>query len=724
MPHKQNNIYNQLLNDVEKEFDVFEPNDYNLFFIKAIAGSGKTYNIFQFLKHFYGKYYTKNDTQEYLEDDGSIKYIPAGEGNIASEPYELFIQKTKSQEDLIWANRYLRGMVIAYNTDIKKEIGRKISKDFVLKDVGEDKLLTKTSHALLFSYAQKIGLFPERNEQGEYTDGKIKINFAKGDFNLQDTFIALNLLKSKSKFFKNSLENINNKDYFKLAKVTSEIIKTYYNTDIVIRDSKDLEKLIDISQKISDFDIRFFLNSLFNNEQKKIIKEKSKLESYLALLKYAIQAFKIGVREGNIELGHSYYYKEVFNQCMRDENKLVELFSLNHNPAEHLNVIIVDEAQDLTPIMTRLLIEYYKAAKKRNFEVTTMLVGDEKQAIYQFANRVNSFDVISRELGANNIKNYILNKSYRVPAKICELTNAVCKRLDIYDEKTKLIPAKPFEGHIQTDYKPLDEVIKDAIVNDKKLFILGRTNAEILVNFIKVYVVLNKQEDAKNYLKYIKIDSKLKKEFKKLLKDGMKGINDEELLEKLQVALGKKNITFSDILKEEVKEIVPNYLKEFAKIHSEFNKADLDEALNYRVSTKPNVKFLTIHASKGLESNNVYLLNGNMNILDADKENNTQKREGIVSLKALEEFENLIKSPNSTTNITQPNNQNSFEDKKEKNENELLMEKYLLYVALTRTKNNLYMQEELLNRFKDDIQKIEAKFSKANKEIVKNQIKI
>ena len=80
------------------------------------------------------------------------------------------------------------------------------------------------------------------DELGEYEDenSKVKVNFAKGDFNLQDSIKTLNFLKEKSDFFNNKLNALSNKDFFKLAKIVSEIIKIYYNSGIVIKSSKEL----------------------------------------------------------------------------------------------------------------------------------------------------------------------------------------------------------------------------------------------------------------------------------------------------------------------------------------------------------------------------------------------------------------------------------------------------------------------------------------------------
>ena len=690
-------VFIALEEEIEKDFNVFEENKYNLFFIKAVAGSGKTYNIMQTLRYFYGKYITKNKMQEYHQEDGSITYVPAGEGNLAQEEYKKFMLKTLNREDLIWANREYRAIAIAYNTDIKKELNKRMKNDIVLREVYENNLLAKTSHGLLFKYAEKLGMFEKKGE-GEYGKGNMRVNFAKGDFTLKDALMAIDVLKNNSPFFKQAYKELKGKEKFELAKILFESVNIYYNSDIVIKRADDLAKLVELSQKVIEKNIPEILIKKFTKEQIDMLREKSGLEPHLAVLKYLIQSFKKGVNEGLIELGHSYYYKEVFLECMKDENKLLELFSLNHNPEKYFNIVIVDEAQDLTPIMTRLIIEYYKLAKRRGLEVATLIVGDEKQAIYQFANRINSFDVIQKELGEHNIKNYILNKTYRVPKLIANFTNDVCKKIGIYEEETALVSARKDEGFIAQEYIPLPQVVKEAIEEDRQLMVLGRTNAEILVNFLKTYMELKQDKDFENKLKYMKVDSKLKKEFKNLLTKGIEAINDQELLDKIKITLGKEKISFSDLKTEEVDEFLPEYLKKFIELIEEYPKEELLEILEKRGSTKPNVRFMTMHASKGLEAPNVYLLSGNIGIFkEKDKE---IKPTGVIDLK---EFESFVKGLSGKAQ----------ENIKEAKENEKLMEKYLLYVAITRTKHSLYLDKEYYEVFRNELLKNPFKLKQA-----------
>ena len=375
---------------------------------------------------------------------------------------------------------------------------------------------------------------------------------------------------------------------------------------------------------------------------------------------------------------------------MKEKERLIELFAIEHNPEKYLNIVIVDEAQDLTPIMTRLLIEYYKYAKENHLEVATVIVGDEKQSIYQFANRINSFNVIERELDKNNIKNLILNKTYRVPKKIASFTNEVCKKLNIYDKETELVSARKVEGEIIPNASLLD-VVKNAVRENKKLIVLGRTNAEILIKYIKTMSKILKDKELSKYAKYIKVDSKYKKQFKKLLKDGIDAIDDTELIDKLKVTLGKNKITFKDIKnnQEDIKNFTPQYLIEFANLIEEMEKEEIEEILSIRPSTKPNAIFMTIHSSKGLESDEVYVLNGNINIFT--KENKKEKT--LIELSKIVQ-EKLNKNPE--IKIT---------DKLKPEENELLMEKYLLYVAFTRAKEVLYLENKLSEYFENEIEK-------------------
>jgi len=677
-------LYEVLFQRFEKELNFFEEKTNKFFSILANPGSGKTYNLIKTLELYYGKYYTKNPFQKYINDDGNELYIPAGEGNLALEDSKKFQLKTNSGEDVIFPNTNSNTLIISYNTAIKKEFDKKVKNSKVLK-LHPDKLEVRTSHSLLFKMAEKLDLFPKRNQNGEYIDEKgRKVNFAKGSFSFQDAKKIVNDLKTNTFSF---LKNLSSKEQNKIAKILIEIINTYYQNDLVINKIDDVEILIDLAKnKLFDIEenIRDYFNNLYPNAdfQKDLF--------YLNFIITAVKSLKKLINSGQIELCHDFYYKEVYIKCMRNKQLLPQLFSIDNNEKKYFNIIMVDEAQDLTPIMARLLIEYYKYTKQNHLDVVFTIVGDRKQAIYSFANRVDAFEIIEKNLGKEKVEYFTLNKSYRLSPAVCNFTNNLTKKIGIYSEKEKIIPAyNNKKGFVAEDVLDLKELSLFFVNENINMFVLGRTNIEIIVNYIDVYFYIKKYKP--EYLKYLKVDSKIKSNLKKILEKGLNNIDDKNLLDKLRILTGKENIALNDLKKEEVKEKLPLYLQNLIDLQDKYTNEEILEALNNRPSPKANIKFITLHASKGLECENIYLLDGIIDNLDLTKNKN-------ISVKKVQEFFNKFKEKkdnNKEENI-------NLIEKKDK-DNEIKMEKFLLYVGVSRAKNNLFLDEKLFNHFKSCI---------------------
>ena len=89
----------------------------------------------------------------------------------------------------------------------------------------------------------------------------------------------------------------------------------------------------------------------------------------------------------------------------------------------HLDLFIVDEAQDLTPLQWEMVFEIARCAKR------VLIAGDDDQAIHRWT----GVDV-KRFLGASN--NFrVLTQSYRMPSLVHELSQKVVKRISVRREK-------------------------------------------------------------------------------------------------------------------------------------------------------------------------------------------------------------------------------------------------------------------------------------------------
>jgi DNA helicase-2/ATP-dependent DNA helicase PcrA len=116
------------------------------------------------------------------------------------------------------------------------------------------------------------------------------------------------------------------------------------------------------------------------------------------------------------------HYKEA-NDLM-DFTDLLERIVEEPHRLPRLDVLIVDEAQDLSALQWRLVTELASRAKR------SFLAGDDDQAVYNWAGAdVDSFLGFKGEA-------LVLEQSYRVPAKIHALANTIVNRIRTRQPKT------------------------------------------------------------------------------------------------------------------------------------------------------------------------------------------------------------------------------------------------------------------------------------------------
>lgn len=405
-------LYLQVKNDI----NIFTDSDEKKFIlVEKVPGGGKTTFLLKTISYLFGEYTTSNKYQYYTLQDGSIQAVPAGSGNEAVESKEVFNLKTNNKTDIFYVNSDLRVGFVAFNSKIIKEISKKVFK--IDLNVGSSKnaepknIIVKTSHGLLWSMAEKLNIF----NNGVYTD------YAKGSFTKQDTKLALNNILNlfeNEKFIpfkniKNDLQKLfANKSMAKLFnKIFYEFCLNYYETSYSLTSFFEYEKILEATQKKitnneSTIDIKNIVLSAFSKgslcEIAHIMKKNH--AEFEFMYKLFFLSMKELISKGDISVGHSYYYKRIYLECMKNKENLIRLFSKDNDTDKYLNVLFVDEAQDLTPIMINLLVEYFNYAQKNNMQVSIAMVGDSKQAIYGFSQRENAFKSIIKKVGNEKVK--------------------------------------------------------------------------------------------------------------------------------------------------------------------------------------------------------------------------------------------------------------------------------------------------------------------------------
>lgn len=149
------------------------------------------------------------------------------------------------------------------------------------------------------------------------------------------------------------------------------------------------------------------------------------------------------------------HYKR--SKDLLDFTDLLEMAVVEHNLLPSLEVLIVDEAQDLSRLQWQM-VEALAAKAKRVF-----LAGDDDQAVFTWAGAdVKSF------LSFEGIVT-VLQQSYRVPSTVHALANRIVHR--IRERQPKEWKARDFEGFVKTYYR-----FEDIDVSEGQWLIMAATN--------------------------------------------------------------------------------------------------------------------------------------------------------------------------------------------------------------------------------------------------------
>ncbi len=341
-------------------------------------------------------------------------------------------------------------------------------------------------------------------------------------------------------------------------------------------------------------------------------KAKTFVKNNYRLIEKGTRKFLAKMERKEIDCTHDFYLKK-FQLC---------------KPALKYDCILFDEGQDASPAMLDIFL---------NQNATKIIVGDNHQQIYAWRFAINSLEKIS-------FQQYHLTASFRFPPAIANLANHILSwKKHITDKKPMTIQGK---GKLSVKQKT------------KSKAIIARSNLGLLLKAIEYVVEYKKAEkiyfegnihsytyaeDGTSLYDVLNLFLGRKHFIKDLLIKSMHNMEQlEDYIEKtedVQLAMMVK------IVREYGKEI-PKILKEIKEKHITSDNKE-----------KAEIIFSTVHRSKGMEYDAVYLVNDFIN------------EEKIAKLSK------------------------TFLDENASKINE---EINLLYVAITRTKNHLYIPAILL----------------------------
>lgn len=270
-------------------------------------------------------------------------------------------------------------------------------------------------------------------------------------------------------------------------------------------------------------------------------------------------------------------------------------YELDLKPKKHVyDWIFVDEAQDSSPVQQKLFLKCFRRGAR------FCAVGDSSQCINAWAGA--DVDAFKNFLKIPNTKEFPLPISYRCPKSVITMAQKYVPEIQATDDaimgeiKYDVDPYSPKPGDMvlcRTTY-PLVKLYAEYLRINKKSYIRGKDIGENLIETINQFkgmgvVPLNKSLMGEGLFR------DLYKHFFKIVENMMEkcGLSEEEAYFSVPAMEFYDTISSLEILSEGI-----NDADELIdKIRTIFNEGNNDA-----------VCLSTVHKSKGLEADNVYIL--------------------------------------------------------------------------------------------------------------------
>lgn len=542
-----------------------------------------------------------------------------------------------------------------------------------------------------------------------------------------DNILAVTFTNKASEEMKERIKNLLNKDInlFWIGTFHSmcsrilrkEIVYLGYNKNFTILDEDDSLKIIDEAIKNLNFQKNYFQSREIYNKISYIKSRGLFVEDYIPKDGYDEALKKIFLK-----------YEEIKkNSNLVDFDDLINFVTkiLNQNDiisryySEKFKFILVDEYQDINPAQHKLL----KALTK--YKKNIFVVGDDDQSIYKFRGSSSEL-MLSFKDDFEKVEVVYLSENYRSTETIVNASKFLIKNNKTREEKP-LYAIKSGGDKIKL-YRAINEIdearfivkkiieLKETGIDFSQIAILYRTNAQSrtfeeaailfsipyrLVGGIKFY----QRKEIKDLLSYLRIvlnerdflslervfnfpkigvgektfdKIKFYLETEKSLIDSLEKILEITKNKKVNNSITKfienfkkwknlqddifelinsiiSDVQFLENIEEEKKENIYEFLNIVKEFNDRTGSTRLEDFLSYislisdvdTIDTSDKITLMTVHSAKGLEFNTVFIVG---------------LEEGLFP-----HFKSLL----------------SNEDIEE--------ERRLLYVAMTRAKENLYL---------------------------------
>ena len=294
------------------------------------------------------------------------------------------------------------------------------------------------------------------------------------------------------------------------------------------------------------------------------------------------------------------HYK--ISRNLLDFTDLLEMVVLETARLPRLEVLIIDEAQDLSRLQWQLVYELVKKSQR------VYIAGDDDQAVFTWAGAdVKSFLEFEGDI-------HVLRQSYRVPASVHTLANNVVRR--IKNRQSKEWRPRDYIGSVK-QYNRFEDVSIDA----GEWLILASTN--YMLNPVHEWLKSNGVLFERNHVPSLSPTLiKAVIDWERLRKGQALGLNDIQGIYKYlgssYVARGYKTFKGDiDVLEYTMEDLKRSYgLLTDAVWHDALDRISEDKReylravlrRGFKISSANRIRLSTIHGAKGGEANNVVVL--------------------------------------------------------------------------------------------------------------------
>ncbi len=315
---------------------------------------------------------------------------------------------------------------------------------------------------------------------------------------------------------------------------------------------------------------------------------------------------------GDYQLNYSFLNKvdQVYKDYKREYDKrdFTDMISdfVNQGTAPKLDVLIVDEAQDLTKLQWSM-IEVLKQSAERIW-----YAGDDDQAIHAW----NGVDVTNFMNSCENIR--ILDQSFRVPTSVHKLANKIVNRIDVRQHKDWNPTTREGSVDYHMNWYDVD-------IDEGSWTIMARTNkivSKIETNLRDngyLYERYGRTSLDGEFIQYMKIWEDLQKD-KAIALDSIKQLYDfvpkqgkNQVVKRgsaksLEYLDPQSTMTYDELVANHGM-VAPKDMKSVNVVNMSKDDQDYMAAILRRGEDlqNPRIKLSTIHQMKGGEDDNVIL---------------------------------------------------------------------------------------------------------------------